>query len=276
MNYYYVYELINPLDCTVFYVGRGVKCRFKHHWLYINENDYTRKTRIIRKILSVGLEPTVHIVKRFEFSHDAFMYERELIEFHGTSYDNSGILANLTKGGEGGDTMSLKSLDEKSRIYKEKIATEREHGPEWEADRRHRQGVSLAKYWHDNREIKMTHVRAAMKTRDKEQHAIAVSEGWQNRTENDKLSLSAARSAIHKTAWKDPATRERLLNGSRAVSIPTTIITPDGTTIETNSLRGWCTANDHSYSVLDDIRSNRHIPKTNRSKYYNWKVYKND
>jgi hypothetical protein len=75
---FYVYELLDPRDGKVFYVGTSKKC-----------------TRI-REIEAAGLYIEKRKVKSFADAVDALVHEAELIAFHGL--DN---LTNVMPGGSG-------------------------------------------------------------------------------------------------------------------------------------------------------------------------------
>lgn len=98
--YVYVYRDVRPgKEGQPIYVGKGTDRRAKRH-LANAENIILYRT--IQKIRDVGLEPEIEIVSRFEDETEAFDYERALISSIGRRDLNSGPLANLTDGGEGG------------------------------------------------------------------------------------------------------------------------------------------------------------------------------
>jgi hypothetical protein len=99
---YYVYGLHYP-DGRLFYVGKGKGGRIYDHVTDAHakrcRNKHLQGT--IRKIEKAG--GRVGYKKFFTALNeaDALNKERELIAFHGKRTDNSGILVNLSDGGEG-------------------------------------------------------------------------------------------------------------------------------------------------------------------------------
>ena len=99
MTKYYVYELINPINNQVFYVGKGTKNRAWSHTKYLKANDNSIKANTIRKILEAGLEPVIKQVFFTDLQEQADMYEEELISKYGRKFNGTGILTNISLGG---------------------------------------------------------------------------------------------------------------------------------------------------------------------------------
>lgn len=101
---YYVYELIDPRNGEVFYVGKGNGDRMYHH----RKQAFRKKgfkinphrSRRICKIINEGYNI---VYKKYECESEqvAFDKERELISKYGKRCDGTGSLTNLTDGGEG-------------------------------------------------------------------------------------------------------------------------------------------------------------------------------
>jgi hypothetical protein len=91
---FFVYELVDPRDGVIFYIGKGSKNRPAHHTRDAKAGKKTAKCHRIREILADGLEVGVVIVKRFRAEAVAFAYEKKQIELHGL--DN---LTNMQPGG---------------------------------------------------------------------------------------------------------------------------------------------------------------------------------
>lgn len=127
---YYVYELIDPRNKTVFYVGKG-KTRDKLNRVYRRISDHLNlhdksnklKTNIIKKVRKLGLEIITNIIKEQITELEAFQLEIELIKRYGKRIDGNGTLANLTDGGEGlsGHKMTEKTKKILSRKHKARI-----------------------------------------------------------------------------------------------------------------------------------------------------------
>lgn len=96
---YYVYELQYP-DGTPFYVGKGKEKRHLNH--FNNEDTNNKfKCKVIGKIRRNGGEPKSIIVEDNLTEDKAFELECSLIAHYGRRDNNTGILTNLTNGGEG-------------------------------------------------------------------------------------------------------------------------------------------------------------------------------
>ena len=81
-NLFYVYLLINPINNTIFYIGKGKNKRAEDH-LKENKNgriSNAKKHNIINEILSHGLEPNILIFENNLNEQDAYFIERLLIE----------------------------------------------------------------------------------------------------------------------------------------------------------------------------------------------------
>lgn len=102
---YYVYSLINPLTNLPFYIGKGKGKRYKSHFreksLLYGKNKL--KNYYIKKILDSGNKTIVEIVFISNIEEDCLLKEIELISKHGRLNLGTGILTNLT---DGGDTTS--------------------------------------------------------------------------------------------------------------------------------------------------------------------------
>ena len=106
---WYVYIYKDPIDDSVFYVGKGKGNRHKSHlyrantWLKQGKPSRCGSlnlhlTRKIVKIKESGFEPIVEIIASFENEQEA--YDKEMSEI--AIRKNSGLsLCNLTDGGEG-------------------------------------------------------------------------------------------------------------------------------------------------------------------------------
>lgn len=128
-EFYYIYCLINPQNNQPFYVGKGKHSfrrspRWREHvteakrWSPSCHWGNTKKLSIIKSLLAQGMEPNVEVVLETPNESIAFAKEKELIVKYGRLANESGILTNLTEGGEGVD--SLKKFDAEERFRRSK------------------------------------------------------------------------------------------------------------------------------------------------------------
>lgn len=91
---YYVYELIDPRDDAVFYVGKGKNGRIDQHEAEARKGRQSRKCDRIRAIECAGLKIKKRKVSTHADEVEAYQAEADLICFYG--------LANLTNAIPGG------------------------------------------------------------------------------------------------------------------------------------------------------------------------------
>jgi len=89
---YFVYKHLNPITFECFYVGIGTKRRAK---------DFSGRSLFWKRYVSKYGNPIIYIEKSNISLADAYRFEKELISFYGRRNNNSGVLVNLTDGGDG-------------------------------------------------------------------------------------------------------------------------------------------------------------------------------
>jgi hypothetical protein len=120
---YYVYAWLRPCG-TPFYVGKGRGYRAQTH--------KTRNqifTRIVNKIRTSGLEPRFVKWMQGIAEADAFSLECAYIKLFGRVNNGTGILANMTDGGEG---VSGFVMGDAQRVAIAESARVRSASPEWQ------------------------------------------------------------------------------------------------------------------------------------------------
>jgi len=96
---YYTYELIDPRNNKVFYVGKGCKNRMYSHFNAVKSGRILRNTKLnnkLKKLIKENLKPLYRKIET-DIEQVAFDKEIELIEFYGKEN-----LCNLADGGRGG------------------------------------------------------------------------------------------------------------------------------------------------------------------------------
>ena len=126
---YLTYELWSPIDNKIFYVGAGLSDRPQAHLNeyhtiskggWTGKKDYNRKKyEAIKQIIISEQEIIIKIVLETDNREKAFQLEMDLIKQYGRKDLDLGPLTNMTDGGDGGDTFSGKS-DEEKRLIIEK------------------------------------------------------------------------------------------------------------------------------------------------------------
>lgn len=93
---FYVYELIDPRDGSVFYVGKGKRGRVDQHEVEARKGRQSRKCECIRAIESAGLKIKKRKAAHYTDEIEAYEAEIALIQSHGLAN-----LTNVTSGGGG-------------------------------------------------------------------------------------------------------------------------------------------------------------------------------
>jgi hypothetical protein len=100
-NIFYVYIYKYP-DGTPYYVGKGSKKRYARHLLdaKANRNQKSWCVRVTKKIIDSDQEPIIEKVFENLSNENALKIEKELIKRYGRRDNKTGILTNLSDGGE--------------------------------------------------------------------------------------------------------------------------------------------------------------------------------
>lgn len=112
MASFYSYLYVDPIHNQPFYVGKGKGDRAYVHLKKSRNNFVNNKINKIRKL---GYEPLVGLIRTSTEKY-AFMLEQGLIKLLGRKDNGTGVLCNLTDGGEG--TVNINVSDE----HKQKIS----------------------------------------------------------------------------------------------------------------------------------------------------------
>ena len=115
---YYVYEIIDPRDNNIIYVGKGKNNRYLVHINICKLNKKPINNKLnnkLKQILNCGLQPTYNFLKTFILESEAYDFEQKIINEYGKEN-----LCNLKDGGTNGaifsDEVKIKmSLSHKKR-----------------------------------------------------------------------------------------------------------------------------------------------------------------
>jgi hypothetical protein len=120
---HYVYELIDPRDGVVFYVGKGSGHRSAFHERNVmngkTNGENPHKDRVIANILAAGLRVGVNIVQNSMTEADAYTLEEKIIEKYGFRVAG-GLLTNILRGGKGGSE-NLKWTPERTQEFSQRM-----------------------------------------------------------------------------------------------------------------------------------------------------------
>lgn len=144
---YYVYIYLNQLKEGVwsfkdhifeyqpFYVGKGKKKREKSHLYPSSLRKKSYKNNTIKKVLKeTGEEPIHFRIYENLTNEEAIKLEAELIEHFGRVDAGTGILTNLTDGGEGVNNFADKNISKpwaRKKVYQYELSGE--YVREWES-----------------------------------------------------------------------------------------------------------------------------------------------
>jgi hypothetical protein len=116
-NEYYVYGLVNPIDNTIFYIGKGLGKRAYDHLKPSGWGKNQHKLYKIKKIRESGKEPIV--VFLHEYLNEKTAFEMEIIEIKRLR-KNGVNLTNMTDGGDSGPIRFGKRTELEKQVVSEK------------------------------------------------------------------------------------------------------------------------------------------------------------
>lgn len=125
----YVYIIRDPRDGCPYYVGIGSKGRVQ----MLRRNAYTNN--VTAQIRAAGFEPVVFVVTTHKSRKAAGRMERSLIRRYGRRDINTGMLTNLTDGGDTNGVMSPAARERMSVRLRGRVSPMkgRKHSAEFKA-----------------------------------------------------------------------------------------------------------------------------------------------
>ncbi len=214
MKNYYTYYLLDPRTNTPFYIGVGkvnrksLRERYEDHEYEarrfseddIKPNTNLLKTRIILKILKKYDTIPIEILDYYKTKEAAFNNEKELIKRYGRRDIKTGILTNLTNGGEGVLDPSKETLAKRaaSRAGTPSPLKGRKLGP-YSDERKAKTAAGIRDFWKNATETDYQRQRDNRKKQIiTEEHKRKISETMKGRPSPMK----------GKTAWNKGLTKD--------------------------------------------------------------------
>lgn len=226
-----IYGLVCPISSEIRYIGKTSKDihkRLRGHIADAKTSSYSHKRRWIRKLLSLGLQPTPWLLEEVPENQRWQDRERAWIA---KAYAIGLDLTNQTAGGEGLDWVD----DEDAAAYRKNLSESLKA-----VHKANPNLIAIAqegnkRSWRDNRdgriaaiaessnrpESKRKHKEAMAKARSRPEFRVAKSKGakqaWANHRETmmaafAKPEVKAKHSARAKRCWADDETRARMMN----------------------------------------------------------------
>lgn len=217
-NKSYVYVLSRN-NGQAFYVGVGVNNRvFQHVMPYMLKNGNNKlKNNIIMSEIDKFGDILYSIILFNSDRNRCLFHEKQLIKKYGR-FDNNGILANWTDGGDIGP-VGLKLTDD--QLLQKSICSRKN------ADAI---SITLKEYWKNlSEEDKISKTKHLDNTRNNESARIKIASATKSRWQNDEYrekviekqkkkqkELSSVHSKNMKEKWQDPVFREYMIKSRKA------------------------------------------------------------
>ena len=194
---FYVYKLLRPSGIP-FYVGKGLSGQGTERLFQHEKQDKRNplKLNIIKKIKKNGYNVGYKICKLFDEEKDAFALEVKLIAKYGRRDNGTGILANMTDGGDG--SSGYVCTDEMREVQRQNGKKFFENHPE------RRKHMSLkTKEWAKNNPIEEAARRQkAKETLATDENKEKVSIRMKNWRRNDPIGVAKSIEKLKKTTRK--------------------------------------------------------------------------
>lgn len=140
MKDFYVYQLRLANKDQPFYVGKGRGLRAYDHMKRYSSNSY--KDNIIRKSIKDGVKILIEYIEQGLTESDAFIYEIYYISAYGRKDIKTGILSNMTRGGEG-NVGHIKSEETRRLLSIAAKGNNRAKGHTWSIESKKTKSLSM-------------------------------------------------------------------------------------------------------------------------------------
>lgn len=239
---YYVYIYKNPITLDPFYVGKGCGNRAYSHL------EKAKKIRIgsreslciveCRKLLKEKLEPIVEIFINNLNESEALIIEQQLIASYGRRNNSTGILTNMTDGGESFDGLIRTKLHGEN-ISKSKLGFR--HNDETKQKMRKPKSYSDKSKFIDSCIERSNKPEAKQRVSEffsgkpiNEEHKQKISQSMKERISSGEVSVKH----LHKVGAEHPYAKTW------------TLLSPTNEQIEVIALKEFCRINNINYSSL--------------------------
>lgn len=220
---FYVY-LLTDENGIPFYVGKGKGNRSRRHF-HKSHSKFIR--RIVEKIKRSGKSPISKIIFESMDEQEIFAKECQLIKSLGRRNNKTGVLANLTDGGEGqsGRILSVETklkIGEKSKgrrpsaEARQKISLAHKGRKHTQEARRSFQKSAIARATPDYCAKQAERTRATWTPERRAKQSEWIKNRWQSDPAyRDRVATANSENA--KRQWRDPVLRERVVTARNAV-----------------------------------------------------------